>query len=147
MTIPTITDVITKSRDLLVKQGKPAINGMGGCSYRTPEGLACAVGILLSDTDAAILDQMDEGGLDYVLSHRFGTLAEVLEDGGIEEDWELYKKVSPEGRAMLERHSDVLQTMQVIHDQCQGYNPQVPVANFVPHITEQFNYLLDAEKS
>ena len=36
----------------LLEQGKPAKNDAGGCFYRTDDNLACAVGCLLSDTDA-----------------------------------------------------------------------------------------------
>jgi len=139
------TEVITKSRDLLVKQGKPAINGLGGCSYRSSDGLGCAVGILLSDADAAIMDNMDEGSIDRILSLNAPVYDEM--DMGLPiEDWEAYKTLSPEGRALIEAHPELLKTMQVIHDQCQGVEPEVPVSKFVPHITEQFGYLLDAQK-
>jgi len=35
----------------LKKQGKPALDLWGRCSYRTEEGLMCAVGCLISDED------------------------------------------------------------------------------------------------
>jgi len=62
-----------------------------------------------------------------------------------ETDWDTYQKVSPEARKMMESNPELMQSMQVIHDQCQGVKPDVPVDMFVEHITEQFGYLLDAE--
>lgn len=34
----------------LAKQGRPAYHSQGGCLYRTPEGLSCAVGCLIPDS-------------------------------------------------------------------------------------------------
>lgn len=37
----------------LIKQGRPAWakNGSGGCMYRTPDGLKCAIGCLIADDE------------------------------------------------------------------------------------------------
>ena len=43
----------------LIAQGKRAVSKHGSCMYRTPEGLACAVGCLIPDKELAGFNESD----------------------------------------------------------------------------------------
>lgn len=61
----------------LAKQGRRAYVG-GGCKYRTPEGLKCAIGGLLADEDCDTLDALDDSQISTILRRGYAT-AEVSE--------------------------------------------------------------------
>lgn len=137
----TPTEIITKSRDLLIKQGEPSLSELGGCVYRTKSGLGCAVGILLSKEDATILDQMDEGSVEHILSYNVSRDALDEEYFPVRE-WDLYQSLSPEAKELLENNEDLLSNLQYLHDQCGGKTPDIPPNQFVEHITKTFTELL-----
>lgn len=43
-------DIFDRVVSHLAKQGRPAYHSQGGCLYRTPEGLSCAIGCLIPDS-------------------------------------------------------------------------------------------------
>ena len=49
----------------LAKQGKPAMNAVGKCLYRGPDGTKCAVGFLIPDD--IYVPEMDQGSLGMLL--------------------------------------------------------------------------------
>ena len=48
MTAQEIFDTVAHH---LIAQGKPALSGEGGCSYRAPDGSKCAIGCLITDEE------------------------------------------------------------------------------------------------
>lgn len=134
----THNEVLQKSRELLTKQGAPALSGNKGCLYRTQEGLACAVGILLSDEDAGILDSMGDGDLGYIMRNAKPDPDDEYQDSN---DVEAYQALSTEAKELLETHEELLIRMQTIHDEVIGTHP-VPLDKFVPHIQKGFDALM-----
>jgi hypothetical protein len=61
----------------LAAQGCAAVNGLGHCKYRTDQGHACAVGVLLTDEEYD--PQMDEENMTVTLMSDRGLLPARLE--------------------------------------------------------------------
>ena len=98
--IPAMTaqQVFDRVATHLFTQGRRATLGLaGGCRYRTPDGLKCAVGCMIPD--ALYLPEMDKNAKDSNL----GLSAEEL----IEE----FSEMEP-----LRPHMDLLMDLQSVHD-------------------------------
>jgi hypothetical protein len=97
---PTANEIVTYVYYFMVKQGKRSFNE-GRCVYRSPEGLACAVGCLIDDETAAAWDAMVE----------FNPFSEQIQGKGITK----LKDQIPDGHWMRD-NMYLLMELQVIHD-------------------------------
>lgn len=73
MTSQEIFDIVVTH---LRKQGKPAMNNIGGCSYRGVDGTKCAVGCLIPDS---IYKSEMEGSIAEELVIQFEGLYHLIE--------------------------------------------------------------------
>lgn len=75
----------------IIKQGVPAKNHIGRCLYRTPSGLACAAGQLLTDEEVTLIGGPDAGSWRYMHSVKTNKIPA--------------------------KHVDLVQELQVCHDE------------------------------
>ena len=91
--LPSAQEVFDIVVNHLFTQGRPAYDGVQGCMYRAPDGLRCAVGVLIPDD---LYDKaFEKNPSDYVIQEFFD------EDLA---DWR--------------EHKDLLMRLQEIHDAC-----------------------------
>ena len=91
--LPSAQEVFDIVVNHLFTQGRPAYDGVQGCMYRAPDGLRCAVGVLIPDD---LYDKVFEGSQsDFVIQELF------------DEDLADWRK-----------HKDLLRRLQGIHDNC-----------------------------
>ncbi len=91
--LPSAQEVFDIVVNHLFTQGRPAYDGVQGCMYRAPDGLRCAVGVLIPDDlyDPAF----ETNRSDFVLKKLF--------DANLA-DWR--------------NHEELLNTLQETHDNC-----------------------------
>lgn len=85
-------EVLDQVSTHLLKQGERAVNAVGGCIYRTKEGLACAVGCLMTDKEAESTPNEDWGYLvdtGSVTSIHHALILELqdIHDHSLPENW------------------------------------------------------------
>ena len=51
----------------LLAQGEQSSDAIGGCEYRSSEGLCCIVGFMMDDETAHKADSMDESSVTYLI--------------------------------------------------------------------------------
>jgi len=95
-TVDPLRDVFDRVKTHLLSQGKRALDEAQNCYYRSPDGLKCAVGCLITDEN---YDRNLEG---YSIGADLGALKEALTKSGVNVE-------HPGMMLMLER-------LQSIHD-------------------------------
>jgi len=91
--LPSAQEVFDIVVNHLFTQGRPAYDGVQGCMYRAPDGLRCAVGVLIPDD---LYDKaLEKNPSDYIVQDFFD--ADLA-------DWR--------------KHKDLLRRLQGIHDNC-----------------------------
>lgn len=91
--LPSAQEVFDIVVNHLFTQGRPAYDGDQGCMYRAPDGLCCAVGVLIPDD---LYDKaLEKNPSDYIIQDFF--------DAGLA-DWR--------------EHKNLLRQLQDIHDNC-----------------------------
>ena len=91
--LPAAQEVFDIVVNHLFTQGRPAYDGVRGCMYRAPDGLRCAVGVLIPDD---LYDKAFE-------NNQSNFVIQKLFDAGLA-DWR--------------EHEDILIRLQIIHDNC-----------------------------
>ncbi|OZI20087.1 hypothetical protein CAL26_21265 [Bordetella genomosp. 9] len=89
----------------LLKQGKPATLGAGTCVYRGPGGTACAVGVLIPESEYA--DCLEGGAVGYLIGM-------------------CHDRDRPELGHFLRKHQGVLRDLQQVHDTTEPDEPVSP---------------------
>jgi hypothetical protein len=110
-----------------MKQGKMAYHN-NGCVYRTPDGMGCAVGILLSDEDAKIMDSLvnehsklySSVTVFYINRHILPYINSPQEEFSKTriQNIDKFKKLSNKTQNMIRVHHDLLTEIQGLHDSC-----------------------------
>ena len=96
----THRELFERVRTHLLAQGRPSLDRSGGCVYRSPEGLRCAVGALIPDGAY-------HPGLEG-LGASSDCVMDVLVDAG----------VVPAGCVPSSPVMDMLDSLQYVHDTC-----------------------------
>ena len=91
--LPSAQEVFDIVVNHLVTQRRPAYTGLSGCMYRAPDGLRCAVGVLIPDN---------------------------LYDPEFERDTadSVIRKLFNEDLADWREHRELLLALQAVHDEC-----------------------------